>query len=66
MINSPRRFLPEVTMQPNEKSDARRKPYVPPTIQVVQADPITELLQTSGPCGTVEDFCGTTGRPPLC
>lgn len=59
-------FLPEVNMQPIEKSDTRRKPYAAPTIQTVQADPVTELLQATGPCGTVEDLCGTAGRPPLC
>lgn len=53
-------------MQPNSTSAPRRKPYVAPVIQAVQADPVTELLQTSGPCGTLEDFCGTTGAPPLC
>jgi hypothetical protein len=54
-------------MQPTPKSDTRRKPYVAPSIQVVQADPVGELLQvSSGPCGTVEDLCGTANRPPLC
>lgn len=55
-------------MQPNTKSDMVRKPYVPPSIQAVQADPVGALLQegTPGPCGTVEDLCGTANRPPLC
>ena len=68
MNHRPHRRSPsEVHMQPTPKSDTRRKPYVAPSIQVVQADPVGELLQvSSGPCGTVEDLCGTANRPPLC
>ena len=55
-------------MQPIAKSETVRKPYAAPSIQVVQADPVGALLQegTPGPCGTVDDLCGTANRPPLC
>ena len=43
-----------------------RRPYQRPTVQVVLAEPVTELLQQSGPCGTVEDGCGQPNQPPVC
>ena len=43
-----------------------RRPYQAPTVQVVLADPVTELLQATGTCGTIEDGCGRPDQPPLC
>jgi len=43
-----------------------RRPYQRPTIQVVLADPVTELLQQTGSCGTLQDGCGQENTPPIC
>ncbi len=50
-------------MNPNQKHETLRKPYVAPSIQLVQADPVTELLQGTGACGTIPDGCQDVGLP---
>lgn len=53
-------------MSETSQEAPRRRPYQSPTVQVVLADPVTELLQGTGTCGTINDGCGQPNQPPLC
>jgi hypothetical protein len=56
----------EDSMSETSQEAPRRRPYQSPTVQVVLADPVTELLQGTGTCGTINDGCGQPNQPPLC
>lgn len=43
-----------------------KKPYEPPVVFRVHADPVKELLMTGTVCGSDPNLCGGFGQPPRC